>query len=331
MGDIYLTKIERKTIFTRSLIYVLVLFLVADLTVTGPFYFNFIPWLFLFSCFISLREVDKTLTGIIGTFTVFMASLMTHGMGVETLLVTANAVLQIVLGMLTSKGIFQFILEYRLVKYLRKRVKAILITILTIFFIVSCVTLSFLEGDLFAYLKAKSTVDKYIEKTYGVEYKFKNAIFNRKYIGKYAFVVEIDGEEVQLLPSVIGTFKDLNQQERLDKINEDFKWQTNADIGETVANLTYITGKNVSYKYEYTKVGVKPDALMIEIILDAEDTEAVYNEIATVLNRLLALEHDVHEVVITLNNTSLYISKDNFELITPEYIEGGFKIEDLDE
>ena len=174
-------------------------------------------------------------------------------------------------------------------------------------------------------------MDKYIEKTYGVEYKFKNAIYNRKYIGRYALVVEIDGEIVQLLPSVVGTFKDINQQERLDKINEEFKWQTNADIGEAVANLTYITGKNVSYKYEYTKVGVKPDALMIEVTIDSEDTDVVYNEIATVLNRLLSLEYNVHEVVVTLNNTSLYISKDNFELITPEYIEGGFKIEDLDE
>ena len=40
MSEIYLTKIERKTIFTRALIFVLVMCIISDLTVTGPFWFN---------------------------------------------------------------------------------------------------------------------------------------------------------------------------------------------------------------------------------------------------------------------------------------------------
>ena len=329
MGDIYLTKIERKTIFTRSLIYVLVLFLIADLTVTGPFYFNFIPWLYLFSCFISLREVDKTLTGIIGTFTVFMASLITNGMNVETLLITANAVVQIVLGMLTSKGIFQFILEYRLVKYLRRRVKTMLIAILTAFFVIACATLSFMEGDLYTYLKSKKALDKYIQKTYNTEYEIKNAVHNRKYIGKYAFVVEIDGEKVQFLPSYVDTFKDINQTERLDEINKKLSLEVKKDIENVVRDMKYITAENVSLKYEYTKVAVKPDALVLSVIVNSD--ENTYNEISTVLNELLKLKCEVSEVIVVLNNASIYISKDNLGLITPEYIEGGFNVEDLDE
>ncbi len=329
MADIYLTKIERKTIFTRSLIYVLVLFLIADLTVTGPFYFNFIPWLFLFSCFISLREVDKILTGIIGTFTVFIASLITNGMTTETLLVTSNAVVQIILGMITSKGIYQFILEHRLVKYMRPRIKMLLTIILIVFFIISCVTLSFMEGDFITYLKSKNNLEKYIEKTYGTEYKLKNAIYNRKYIGKYAYIVEIDGVEVQLLPGISDTFKDINQEKRLTKQNEELASKVKSDIENIVKDVEYITLKNVAYRYEYTKVGVKPNELILDITINTE--EKIYNEIAYSINELLKLEYEVDKVVVTLNDTSLYISKENLELITPEYIEGGFNIEDLDE
>ncbi|MBR6689400.1 MAG: hypothetical protein IKL68_05235 [Clostridia bacterium] len=329
MADIYLTKIERKTIFTRSLIYVLVLFLIADLTVTGPFYFNFIPWLFLFSCFISLREVDKTLTGIIGTFTVFMASLLTKGFNADTLLITANAVVQLILGMLTSKGIYQFILEYRLVKYIRPRAKAILIVILMIIFATSYATLSFMEGDIFTYLKSKKNLDNYIEKTYGVEYTIKSVIHNRNYIGKYAYVVEMEDETVQFLPSLIGTFKDINQEERLNKLNEKILTDSKAKIENVVKDMKYITSSNIKYEYEYTKVGVKPDALILHITANTE--ENAYNEISVAINELLKLEYEVNEVVVTLNNTSIYIAKDNFALITPEYVEGGFNIEDLDE
>ena len=329
MADIYLTKIERKTIFTRSLIYVLVLFLIADLTVTGPFYFNFIPWLFLFSCFISLREVDNTLTGIIGVFTVFIASLITNGMTLETLLVTSNAVVQIVLGMLTSKGIYQFILEHRLVKYIRPRIKILLIIILLVFFVASCAVLSFIEGDFVTYLKSKNKLEKYIEKTYATEYEIKNVIYNRRYIGKYAYIVEIDGVDVQLLPGVSDTFKDINQEKRLAKQNNEFEAKVQSNIQNIVKDLEYVTAKSVVYRYEYTKVGVNPNELILEIAIKTE--EEIYNEIAYVINELLKLEYPVDKVVVSLNDTSLYISKDNFELITPEYIEGGFNIEDLDE
>mgnify|MGYP003294891960 CR=1 FL=1 len=36
MSEVYLTKIERKTIFTKSLIFVLIMFIISDLTHTTP-------------------------------------------------------------------------------------------------------------------------------------------------------------------------------------------------------------------------------------------------------------------------------------------------------
>ncbi len=331
MADIYLTKIERKTIFTRSLIYVLVLFLIADLTVTGPFYFNFIPWLFLFSCFISLRDVDKTLTGIIGTFTVLIASLVTYGLTVETLLVTANAVIQLVLGMLTSKGIYQFVLEHRLVKYLRPRIKVILIIVLMVFFVVAMATLSFIEGDVFSYLKSKNNLYKYIEKTYNTEYTVKDTIFNRQYIGRYAYVVEIENETIQLLPSLIGTFKDINQQERLEALNTEIRNSSKKEIQKIIEDINIESEVTVEFEYKYAKVGVKPDVLLLEVSLIADDTPATYDKIAKILNELLKLKYDVTDVSLMLNGRSIHIIKDNLGLITPEYISGGFNIEDLDE
>lgn len=331
MADVYLTKIERKTIFTRSLIYVLVLFLIADLTVTGPFYFNFIPWLFLFSCFISLRDVDKTLTGIIGTFTVLVASLCTYGTTVETLLVTANAVIQLVLGMLTSKGLYQFVLEHRLVKYLRMRIKIILCIVLVVFFIVAMATLSFIEGDIFTYLKSKKNLTKYIEKTYNTEFIVKEVIYNRQYIGGYAYIVEIEDEDIQLLPSLLGTFKDINQQERLDKINVELKNNTEKEIEKIIASINGTIELDVTLEYKYTMVGIKPDALYLNVKAIATPTKEVYNKISKVINDILKLNKDITDVSLTINELSIHITKDKLMLITPEYIIGGFEIEDLDE
>ena len=56
MSEIYLTKIERKTIFTKALIFVLVTCVISNLTVTGPFYFNFIPWMYIIGVLGSVKK-----------------------------------------------------------------------------------------------------------------------------------------------------------------------------------------------------------------------------------------------------------------------------------
>jgi len=330
MADIYLTKIERKTIFTRALIYVLILFVIADLTVTGPFFVNFIPWLYVLSILISIRGVDKVLTGIIGTFTVFIASILTNGFNITTLLFTLNAVIQLGLGMLSSQIIHKFVLDHRLVEYIKPKKKVVLILFLVLFTVLSFLILGVLHGDLITYLKSKGNFDSYITKVYGDKYDVKQVIYNRNLPGKYAYVAQMDGEEVYFVPVLNIAFKDANQLERLEVKNENINRELEENLGEILTEMTVLSKDSFSLEYEYTKVGVTPDTLIANISVDTEDNN-VYSEISSSIKKLMEIQPHITEFNIVLNGINLHITSDNVDLVTPEYISGGFSIEDLDE
>ena len=149
MSQIYLTKIERKTIFTKSLIFVLIMFIISDLTVTGPFYFNFIPWMYILGIAGSVKKIDSVLMSVIGTFTVFVASLITQGsFAWSCMLTTAITLLMLVLGIITGKIIYEFILEHRLVKYIKPSKKTIYIISIVAMVIVAFVTVGTYKGNV---------------------------------------------------------------------------------------------------------------------------------------------------------------------------------------
>lgn len=330
MADIYLTKIERKTIFTRAIIYVLILFVVADLTVTGPFFVNFIPMLYILSILISIRGVDKVLTGIIGTFTVFVASVITYGFNTTTLLYVLNALIQLGLGMLSSHIIHKFVLDHRLVEYIKPKKKVVLVMFLLLFTMLSLVISSVVHGDYITYVKSKSNLDEYIKKVYHTEYKVNQVVFNRNLPGKYAYVVNIDGEEVNFVPVLNIAFKDVNQVERLTLKNKSVNSKLRNRFNELLSDTTILTSNAFFLEYEYTKVGVVPDTLIANISVESED-ENVYKEISNSIKKLIEIEPSITEFNILLNGTSLNIANENIDLLTPEYIKGGFNIEDLDE
>jgi len=330
MADVYLTKIERKTIFTRALIYVLILFVVADLTVTGPFFVNFIPLLYILSILISIRGVDKVLTGIIGTFTAFMASVITCGFNLTTLLNVLNTVIQLGLGMLSSHIIHKFVLEHRLVEYIKPKKKIVLVALLILFTILSLVISSVVHGDLITYLKSKSNLEEYITKVYETEYDVKKVVFNRTLPGKYEYIVNIEDEEVHFIPVLNIAFKDANQLERLRLKNEAANSKLKNKLIEVLNDMNILTVNSFSLEYEYTKVDVVPNKLIANIIVETEDKN-VYTEISNSIKKLIEIEPNIAEFNIVLNGTSLHILSESIDLVTAEYISGGFNIEDLDE
>lgn len=329
MADIYLTKIERKTIFTRALIYVLVLFVVADLTVTGPFFVNFIPLLYILSILISIRGVDKVLTVIIGTFTVFIASVITNGFNLTTLLYTLNAIVQLGLGMLTSYVIHKFVLAHRLVEYIKPKRKIVLTVLLVLFTILSFTISSTVHGDFITYLKSKTNLKQYVTKVYDVEYEIDKVLYNRNLPGRYSYVVDINGEKVQFVPVLNIAFKDVNQKERLEirnnNINNDFKLKAE----ELLKDITLLTKNDIELKYSYTRYGIVPDNLGAYITVNSSN-EKVYLEISNLIINLFEVYPKITEFNIVLNSKSLHILSKDISLVTSEYIKGGFNIEELD-
>lgn len=329
MADIYLTKLERKTIFTRSLIYVLILFVVADLTVVGPFFVNFIPLLYIVSILTSLKGVDKVLTGIIGGFTVFITSLITKGFNSTTWLYTLNATVQLGLGMLSSHIIYQFVLNHRLVRRLDNKKKATYVLFLVLFTILSFVITSAIHGDLFTYCKSKENLDKYISNVYNLEYDIKQVKHNRNIPGEYAYVVNIDGEEVCFVPVLGNAFKDANQEERLKLKNKNINDNIKGEVLNTLKEMRALNEGVFDLRYEYTKFGINPDKLVLNITVNTEEN-IVYAELVYAIKKLVKFETKIDEINIVLNGLNLHILKENIDLVTPEYIEGGFNIENMD-
>ena len=343
MSEVYLTKIERKTIFTRALIYVLIMFIVADLTVTGPFWFNFIPWLFILGLLGSLKGIDKVLIGIIGTFTVFISStIIEAGVTLNVGLNTLVAMLSLICGIATGKCIYQFVLEHRLVKYLRPRRKTTLIFAMIAFAAISIFSGALLHGDVVSYLTSRNKLDKYIQKTYaGKEYTVKKSEYSREVIGGYLYVVNIDGQDVWFSPVTKTEFKDANIDARLSRLNEElnsaFTPKVNKIFSSKEDKYLQINSTDVSAMYEYDSLSIIPDNIVIYITCDTQEGNEtkLYEELATLIPELTAdgiIDNTkLSKIVLCINKVDFEILKKNFNLIDKKYIAGGFEIENLDE
>lgn len=334
MSQIYLTKIERKTIFTKSLIFVLIMFVISDLTVTGPFYFNFIPWLYILGTVGSIKKIDGVLMGIIGTFTVFIASLITQNGAILSAISTAIiALVLLLLGIFTGKIIHEFVLEHRLVKYIKPSKKVIYTASIVSMVIVSFITVGLYNGNIISYLKSRNNLKEYISQTYKIdEYKITSTNFNRKVKGKYVYKVNIDDQEICFVPITKTVFKDVNMSERLEKLNNKLYSETEEAINTLKSNYKLLKAAKVSYKLEYTNFGVNPDTvvLSIECKQDEENIDMLYHEIENFVGEALKIK-TANRIVITINNESLEILEKDIRKITVEYIKDGFEIEEISE
>lgn len=337
MSEIYLTKIERKTIFTKSLIFVLIMFIISDLTVTGPFWFNFIPWMFLLGLLGSIKKIDGVLMSIIGTFTVFISSLIVEqSVNLICVINTVVSLMLLILGIVSGKLIFEFILEHRLVKYLRPSKKVIYIISMVIMLIISFVVVGLKDGNIITYLKSKNNLDNHIKTTYDItEYSISKTIYNAKLPGKYAYVVKVQNEEIYFVPATETIFNDVNKEERLQNIN----YNLEADMGIKVAKIfneqdyTLLNNANITFLKEYTKMDVVPNQLVlyIDCTVEEKEQEELYKELEKFIQEVLTFDEKVDKVSISINNTSLELTEEKLENLTYAQIQGGFEVEELDE
>lgn len=339
MSQIYLTKIERKTIFTKSLIFVLIMFIISDLTITGPFYFNFIPWLFLLGVLGSIKKIDNALMGIISTFTVFISSIITEqGFNTAVLVETICAIVFIAFGIITGKLIYEFILEHRLVKYIKPSVKTLYITLIIIMTVISFAIVVIKDGNIFTYLNSRANVEEYITNTYNIEgFKIKDATYNTRIPGKYAFKVRMKGHDIYFMPLTKTTFKDVYLEERLANENRLLQEKTNSKV-QNIINTSYpeLEDINITYLREYSKVGVNPDitAIYVDYARDnslVDEQKDLYLEIYNLIKEITSEVQRVDKIIININGISLDLTNDEMNELTPENFKGGFEIEELDE
>ena len=334
MSEIYLTKMERKTIFTKSLIFVLIMFVISDLTITGPFYFNFIPWLYILGTLGSIKKVDSILMCIISAFTVFIATLLTNGGWNDCVINTLVTIIGLVLGIITGKICYEFILEHRLVKYIKHSKKVMYIIAIVVMFLVSYLIVAVNSGNVVTYLKSKANLDKYIVKTYGVQdYTITEVRHNKEAVGKYMYSVKIGGQEVHFVPVTNEIFKDGNKDTRYITMQHNLENETAGMVLEALKKYSYIQDANIKFKIDYNSFDVNSEVIIMTLEYAKKDNETesldeVYDEIINCIKELQA-KKQADKIVIEIDGRVLQLSNKDIENLTVEYIKGGFEIEEI--
>lgn len=337
MKEVYLTKVERKTIFTKSLIYVIIMFIISDLTQVGPFYINFIPWLYILGIIASIKGIDKVLTCIIGGFTVFISCIILQkSLDYIVLTHTVYALVQIIFGILTGKIIYQFILEHRLVKYIKRSKKTLYILMIVLLTVVSIGISSMLYGDVFSYIASKKKLDNFLNRTYNVQdYKLKQVTFNKNILGKYYYKIEVNSNEMTFVPTTNTDFKELNRQDRINKLNDSLnnKYDKIIDNIFLENEFSQLDKMDISFKTDFSKILLNPDKILMTFNVNTNNLNQSLEEISLIINKIQTknIEPKVTDTIINVNNKVLNIKLEENIKITKEYISKGLNIEDLDE
>ncbi len=336
MSEIYLTKIERKTIFTKSLIFVLLMFIISDLTVTGPFWFNFIPWLYIVGTIGSIKKIDGVLISVIGTFTVFVASMIMQGeLNWNCIASTGTTLMSLIFGIITGKLIYQFILEHRLVKYIKHSKKVIYITSIIAMALTSWTMVSLNCGDIVTYLISRNNLKEYVETTYNIhDYKITDANYVYSVAGKYTYEVEVEGQKVHFVPVTKTTFKDINKDTRQLSLIYALEKDTTAKVMEIQNKYTLIRNAWIRFGLEYNSLCLMPDTTVLSIDYTNVDKNVelvkIYEQMANCINELQSVKQ-CQKIVITIDEKVLQITNDNVLNITAEYLKGGFDIKEISE
>ena len=333
MSEIYLTKIERKTIFTKSLIFGLIMFIISDLTVTGPFYFNFLPWMYILGTLGSIKKIDSVLMCVISAFTVFIATLITNGMWSDCVLATLVTIVNLVLGIITGRICHEFILEHRLVKYIKRSKKIMYIITVSIMFLASCLIVALNSGNVITYLKSKSNLDKYIIKTYGVQdYTVTKVRYESSVPGKYVYKVNIKGEEVYFVPVTNEIFKDANRDTRYLMMQRELENETVNMVSETLKKYSSLKNGKVKYAIDYNSFAVNSKVTTLTLEYSKNDLGiTIDNEYAEIRDCIKELQtkKPTDKIVISIDGKILELPYEDIEKLTVEYIKGGFEIEEI--
>ena len=328
MSDIYLTKVERKTIFTQGLIYVLFTFVIADLTVTGPHIFSIIPWLF----FLGIMGVNKfyhpIMTVILSTFTSFMASIFKYdGLGIGVLTTTLVTFIMTTSGLIVGVCIREFVLEHRLVKQLSIHKKILNIVVIVILTIGSILVYSAKYGNVIGYVKSRILLNEYMTETFNVEeYNIQHLKFLEGSFANYNY--EIECGEYTLKLKLTSDIELMNLDE-IKTVNEN-------TLNKEMQNTVNFNKLSVKFNYEYNEKNIIPQRIVATIITNDTDdkNEEWISEVVKEIKELCGfkdnLGNSVSRLMISLDGGIQVLEQDEFEKISEEYIKDCITVETFD-
>lgn len=339
MSEVYLTKVERKTIFTQGLIYVFLMFVISDFMVVGPAWFKLFPWLYFLGLIAKSKFSKPVLALVIACFTTFISALLkTEGLTLEVMIVTLNSIFMVTAGVITGTYIFDLKLSHRLVKFIPRNKKIYMMLVSIFITLIVIAVNSYINGDAYTYVKTRTSINEYIKETYN-ENSFKIKSIKYELVNfnpQYTYELKIQDEDVNVRYTFAREFEDMNYESRMLKGKTLF----NSNIKNKIINITaankYIYFGNINFELEFSKSLLKPDRLEVYIQTntdeDFKEKNNVYDEIISTIKKIDQLE-DVkeyeREYIITCNDNVANIKQKKIMNLTIRYLENSFETDEL--
>lgn len=324
MSDMYLTKVERKTIFTQGLIYVLFTFIISDLTVVGPHVFVVFPWLYLLGILGVNKFYHPVLTVTLSCITTFMANLFRYNLEIQTLTSTAISTLVVVCGIVTGLCIKDFVLEHRLVKYMSWKKKVLNIFLITAITLITLVAYAYQYGNIVSYINAKNEIKTFM-KDFEMDYTIQDYQYVPRTFNEYGYKLKVGEQEITL--KVKNNVSILNFTEWASYLN----YNLNSNISQTMDNVI----SNLNYEFKDNEL--KPCYIIATItISDIEDKNSEYikevvSNIQDTLNYVDGFGIGVKKCVLVLGKSVQTLDESEFKNITVSYLLQSLNVENLEE
>lgn len=337
MSEVYLTKVERKTIFTQGLIYVLFMFVISDLMVVGPLWFKLFPWIYVLGLVSKSKFSKPVLALVIASFTTFISAILkTRGLTLEVFIVTLNSIFMVTAGVITGTYIFDLKLNHRLVKFIPKGKKVYMLLVSVFITVIVVAVNSYINGDVYSYFKNKKDIAEFVIKQYNEEkFEIKQVKYELvNFVPQYSYDIEISGVDVHLIYGARGKIEDINMESRIEKSEEELNKLLQNETGDLVNNNKYVLSSNIDYKLNFSQFFLKPNKLQIciQTKFEEKEKEKIYGEIISCIKEIDSLKCISiyeHEYVITCGEKVTNIKQKNIKDLTMKYLEDSFTIDEL--
>lgn len=334
MSDVFLTKVERKTILTQSFAFVIIMFVISDLMITGPFWFKLLPWLYFLGLISKSKLSKSVITLLIVSFTTFISCILkTGGVNIEVLVLTLNSIFMVVLGIFTGTCLKELKLGQNLVKFIPKTKKVYMI-IISIFLTVIAILVNFvINGNVFDYIKSRTSINSYLSSNYDInKYEILDIKYNLvNFKSQYIYNVKCDNT-ILMLKFTNNSFEDANYKERKQEVLNIFRTNITSYLNEKLRGNEYINTNNISYDLGYELKSVLPNKLNVYISKGISNDEKVYQEMISVINTIQNYEEIKKykvEYIITYGKNVTNVTEDNVPNLTVQYLKNSFKINEI--
>lgn len=318
MADIYLTKVERKTIFTQGLIYVLFTFVISDLTVMVPQVACVFPWLFILGVLGVNKFYHPVLTVSLSTITTFISSLFKYnGLNIGCITSSLIAFLVTSSGIIVGICIKDFVLEHRLVKHLSVNKKVLNILLIVLVTLGAFTIYIYKYGNIFTYMKSSKKVEEYIELN-----NIENcAVESLKYI-EFSFneyICTVKAGDLDVVLKVAENISILNKEEYMEIMEKEL------NVNSRICN--------VSLSYEDTD-SILPNKIVATISVanvssDEIALKALAQEITDILQFTDKYNNAIEKCILNINKSVEVLERKDFNSITYEYLINSLKEETI--